>query len=74
MRGVMILLGVALVSRFRFILYLFGAFLIVTAFRMFFGKTDENEFGDSWVMRLSQKMVPVTRDFYGVGFGKRHSS
>ena len=35
MRGIMIWLGVALVSRFHFVLYFFGAFLVFTALRMF---------------------------------------
>ena len=68
MRGVMIWLGVALVSSFHWILYFFGVFLIITAFRMFFGKTAETDFGDSWWMKMTQKMIPVTRDFYGEHF------
>ncbi len=67
MRGVMIGLGVALVSRFHFILYLFGAFLVFTALRMIFG-TQESQFGDSWVMRACQRLVPVTRDFHAEHF------
>src|SRR6201984_3099829 len=38
MRGIMILLGVTLVSRFHFILYVFGVFLLVTGLRMLLGK------------------------------------
>src|SRR5437868_14725088 len=68
MRGVMIGLGVALVSSFHWILYIFGVFLIVTAFRMFFGKTTETDFGDTWWMKAIQRMIPVTRDFYGEHF------
>jgi TerC family integral membrane protein len=68
MRGVMIWLGVALVSSFHWILYIFGAFLIITALRMFFGKTSETDFGDTWWMRAIQRMIPVTRDFYGEHF------
>lgn len=68
MRGIMIGLGVALVSRFHYILYIFGAFLVLTALRMFFGKHSEKEFGDSWLMRLSRKMIPVTRDFHDEHF------
>src|SRR5438045_9343110 len=36
MRGLMIWLGIELVNRFDFILYIFGAFLLVSAWRMFF--------------------------------------
>jgi tellurite resistance protein TerC len=68
MRGVMIWLGVALVSSFHFVLYLFGVFLIVTGIRMFLGKTSDQDFGDSWWMRVIRKMIPVTRDFYGEHF------
>ncbi|MEY2485854.1 MAG: tellurite resistance protein TerC [Verrucomicrobiota bacterium] len=64
MRGIMIWLGVALVSRFHYVLYLFGVFLLITAIRMFFGKTSEQDFGESWWMRSIRKMIPVTRDFY----------
>ena len=54
MRGVMIWLGVALVERFDFILYFFGAFLLVSAWRMFFVKQETHDFGKSWVMRCSR--------------------
>src|SRR5437868_4900359 len=63
MRGIMIWLGVTLVDRFHFILYIFGAFLVLTATRMAFGKRDETEFGESWVLRVCRKLVPVTPEF-----------
>jgi tellurite resistance protein TerC len=68
MRGIMIGLGLALVSSFNWVLYIFGVFLIVTAFRMFFGKTSDTDFGDTWWMKMTQRMIPVTRDFYGEHF------
>ena len=68
MRGVMIWLGVALVSSFDWVLYIFGVFLIITAFRMFFGKTSDTGFGDTWWMKMTRRMIPVTRDFYGEHF------
>ena len=71
MRGIMIWLGVALVSRFHFVLYIFGVFLVITAGRMFFSKADEREFAESWLMRFFLKTIPVTRDFYGEHFKAR---
>jgi len=68
MRGVMIFLGVALVERFDFILYLFGAFLLVSAWRMFFVKQEVKNFGDSWVMRCCNWAFPVTPEFHGEHF------
>jgi TerC family integral membrane protein len=68
MRGIMIWLGVALVSEFEFVLYLFGAFLVFSGIRMFFKKTVAADFADSWWMRVCRKMIPVTRDFHGEHF------
>ena len=71
MRGVMIFLGVALVDRFDFILYFFGAFLLVSAWRMFFGKQEAKDFGESWVMRCCSWAVPVTPVFHDEHFKAR---
>ena len=71
MRGVMIWLGVALVSRFHFILYLFGIFLVVTAVRMFFGKQEPQDFGKNWLMRFCRRSVLCTNDFHGEHFTAR---
>jgi tellurite resistance protein TerC len=68
MRGIMIGCGIALVQRFNFILYIFGAFLLVSAFRMFFGESSASDFGNSWVMRLCRRTFPITRDFHGEHF------
>ena len=68
MRGIMIWLGVALVERFDFVLYIFGAFLLVSAWRMFFSKQEPQDFGDNWVMRVCRRIFPITRDFYGEHF------
>ncbi|HET9856287.1 MAG TPA: TerC family protein [Chthoniobacterales bacterium] len=71
MRGVMIWLGVALVERFDFILYLFGAFLLVSAWRMFFVKQEAKDFGQSWIMRWCNWAIPVTPVFHGEHFKAR---
>src|SRR2546423_10905224 len=68
MRGVMIFLGVALVDRFDFILYFFGAFLLVSAWRMFFIKQEPKDFGASWVMRCCSWAFPVTPVFHDEHF------
>ena len=68
MRGIMIWCGIALVERFHFVLYLFGVFLLITAFRMFFGEREPQDFGESWIMRLCRRAFPITADFYGEHF------
>jgi tellurite resistance protein TerC len=71
MRGVMILCGIALVQRFHFVLYLFGFFLLFTAFRMLFGKHPPRDFAEGWVMRMCRRIFPITREFYGEHFKVR---
>jgi tellurite resistance protein TerC len=71
MRGLMIWLGVALVQRFDFILYFFGAFLLVSAWRMFFVNQEAKDFGQSWVMRCCSWAFPVTPVFHDEHFKAR---
>ncbi|MGI8956389.1 MAG: TerC family protein [Chthoniobacterales bacterium] len=68
MRATMIGLGVALVSRFHFVLYLFGAFLVITGFRMLFGKSQPINLEQNFILRLVRRMLPVTSDYHGPKF------
>lgn len=67
MRAVMIAVGARLIAEFNWILYLFGAFLIVTAVKMLLIKesTDPNQ---SWVVKLTRRAFPVTERFHGEHF------
>jgi tellurite resistance protein TerC len=75
LRGVMILAGSALVTRFAWTLYIFGAFLVFTGIRMALQKDDAayNPEHDP-VLRLSRKLIPVTNDFHGDKFFIRQPS
>ena len=68
MRGVMIWLGVTLVERFHFVLYIFGAFLLLTGLRMLFDRDAKLDFEKNFFMRFCRKMLPISRDFYGRSF------
>jgi tellurite resistance protein TerC len=70
MRGIMIWLGVTLVDRFHFIIYIFGVFLLITGVRMGFQK-HERDFGESRLLRLCRKLLPVTPDFREAHFTAR---
>ena len=63
MRGIMIWLGIALVERFHFVLYIFGAFLLVTALRMLFGGEKELDLERNLFVRLSRRTLPMTPDY-----------
>lgn len=67
MRGVMIVVGVALIEEFHWILYVFGTILIATAARMLFGKHDESV-KENRLVRFVRKLFPVTDDYEGSHF------
>jgi len=68
MRAVMITVGAALIAEFHWILYLFGAFLIITALKMFFIKSEESNPNQNIVVRLTRKLFPVTSHYHGEHF------
>ncbi|MBM3906909.1 MAG: TerC family protein [Gemmatimonadetes bacterium] len=68
MRGAMIGVGAALVARYHWILYLFGAFLIYTGIRMLVTTNEEDAPGETWVMRQLRKYFPITEQFHGQRF------
>ncbi|MCK6536852.1 MAG: TerC family protein [Polyangiaceae bacterium] len=69
MRAVFIAAGSALLERFHFVIYFFGALLVITGAKLFFAKTEaEKNPADSWVYRTFQKLVPSTRDLRGSKF------
>ena len=71
MRGGMIWLGITLVERFEFILYIFGAFLVITAVRMFFSTGEQPDFENGILMRFCRRTLSVTQDFHGRRFAVR---
>jgi tellurite resistance protein TerC len=71
MRGIMIGCGIALVSRFHFVLYIFGVFLVLTSIRMLFGEAGKPDFRKSLVMRFCKNWIPITPEFYGEHFKAR---
>ena len=67
-RALMILFGVALITRFDWIIYVFGVFLLYTAFKML--KGDEHDFDPkkSFVFRQIKKVYPITSQINGHDF------
>ena len=65
MRGTMIAIGAQLVSRYHWVLYLFGVFLVVTAIRMLWRKPEEEEAEvESWMVRWLRRHFPVTDRYH----------
>jgi len=68
MRGAMIGVGAALVARYHWVLYFFGAFLVYTGVRMLFTVEETDAPGETWVMRQLRKYFPITEEFHGSKF------
>ncbi len=73
MRGVFIGCGIALIHAFYWIMYLLGAFLVVTGIKLFFEKEKEIEPDKNWVINLFRKLIPVTKDLRGNRFFLREN-
>lgn len=63
MRGLMIWLGIALVERFHWVLYIFGAFLVITAVRMLFGGEKEVDLERNFFVRFARRTLPMTSGY-----------
>jgi tellurite resistance protein TerC len=74
MRGIMIAVGAQLIQRFTWILYVFGAFLILTGVKMLLMKTDETDPNRNVVVRLTRRLFPITERFHGQHFFVRAGS
>ncbi len=66
-RALMIVFGVALINKFDWMIYVFGAFLLYTAYTML--KEDkENDPKDTWVYKRLSKVLPITKEMRGHDF------
>ena len=66
LRGIFIFAGVALIERFDWILYIFGAFLIYTAFKI--ARHDESEqvdYSRNLAIRVVKRFIPTTHEYDG---------
>ncbi len=69
MRGVMIMLGAAVIEEAHFLLYILGAFLVFTGIKMVLSKTDDDVDPEkNFFVKLTRRFFPVTREFHGSHF------
>lgn len=64
LRLIFILLGVAVISHFSFLLSIFGLILLISGFKMFSKEKDNIEFQNNFSVKVLRKIVPVTNNFY----------
>jgi tellurite resistance protein TerC len=71
MRLTMIFVGAALINRFHWIIYVFGAFLIYTGIKMFRQEDSDIQPEENPVVRAVTRYVPITRHYQGQDFFTR---
>ncbi|MEU9836478.1 TerC family protein [Streptosporangium sp. NPDC048047] len=72
-RGAFIAAGSVLIASFAWILYVFGAFLVLTGVRMALHRDETMDPGRSVVLRLFRRLIPVTDEYHGQRFLVRRS-
>lgn len=75
-RLLFILVGVALIERFHWVIYIFGAFLILTGIKLALEKDKEIRPDRNPILKLVRRFVPITKNYHGQKFfikrGKRY--
>jgi TerC family integral membrane protein len=67
LRGMFIAVGAAAISQFSWVFYVFGAFLVYTAFRLSrsnLGGEDDEDYEENRVTKWARKIFPVTDDYH----------
>jgi tellurite resistance protein TerC len=68
LRTVMILVGSWLISEFHWVLYLFGAFLVLTGIKMWWAAGQEPDLESNPALKLLRRVMPVSKNFDGEKF------
>ena len=76
LRTVFIIGGIALIEKFHWVIYIFGAFLLFTAYKMFKSDTGGTDPKNNKIFRWAKKVIPQTDDykedqFFTIENGKR---
>ena len=72
-RAIFILAGTALLASFHFVIYVFGALLLFTAWRMVTAGTDNVDPSANPVLRAMRRVIPVTNEYEGQKFFTRRN-
>lgn len=68
LRTVMILVGAWLLEQFHWILYVFGAFLILTGVKMWWAAGKEEGLDDNPALKLLRRLMPISKSYDGEKF------
>lgn len=65
LRGLFILAGAAILERFTWVFFFFGAFLIYTAVKLAMGEDEDDEYKENALIRAMREIVPMTDHYDG---------
>jgi tellurite resistance protein TerC len=66
LRGIFIWLGAAAIENFSWVFYIFGAFLLYTAWKLIrTGESDDDEYEENRFMKFVESRFPATKDYDG---------
>lgn len=74
LRLIFVILGVAIVNKFHWMLYIFGMILIITGIKMLVKHEESKNFKDSRILKALEKLIPVTDTFEGEKFFVRKNN
>jgi tellurite resistance protein TerC len=73
MRAALILAGAGLLAAFHWMTYVFGAFLLYTAYKMLMSGDDQVDPGNNPVLKLARRFLPVIDDYDSTRFWVRRA-
>jgi tellurite resistance protein TerC len=68
LRGIFVISGIELIERFHWLIYVFGAFLILTGIKIAFQGDKEADLGRNPFLRLCRRFLPTTEHYHGESF------
>jgi len=68
MRAIFVFAGAALLSKFHWMIYVFGALLVVTGFKMLRSGDEQIDPDKNPLIRLVRRVLPLTSEFHGEKF------
>ncbi|HVN76188.1 MAG TPA: TerC/Alx family metal homeostasis membrane protein [Thermoanaerobaculaceae bacterium] len=70
-RGIFIFAGVALIARFRWVMYILGVLLVATGAKLGLSEAEQVHPARNFVVRWASRMLPIDREYHGQRFAVR---
>lgn len=68
LRFVFTMIGVTIVNKFHWVLYIFGIVLLISGYKMIFNHEDSDNYKESKIMKVLGKIIPITNNLYDEKF------